>query len=434
MASQHVLPTPWNAYNLAGSPFFQAPLEAGERTPRPLTLFVGREAELERLRTTIRAAGHNATCQAVAGAPGVGKTTLVKELKARALADGYLASDAVVAVLQGDTTESLFGRVLSTLYETIVANRPMATESHALADAQVLVRATRIGTGGVSASAFGIGLGVSQGATVLRPGDLMIDGPRVVRDLARFVLSSDARGVVLHLNNLENLSEADAARTADIFRDLRDPLLFQNGLHFLLVGTTDAVNTVVNTHAQLRSTVTVLRVEPLGQEEVHQLLAVRYEHLRMDAGRPVAEPVVREAVDLLHQLFRGDLRGMLKALDDGVTPLLGLVVGEPAVPGIPAARPVTTAELRQALQARYAEELGAQLDAKRVEQLTAWGRRDPASEQTQKSLAGLWKLSQGAVSNAVTALAQRGYVIQLPRMGTEPIRYILSGTSRLVFG
>jgi hypothetical protein len=44
---------------------------------------------------------------------------------------------------------------------------------------------------------------------------------------------------------------------ADVIRDLRDPLFFQNGLHFVFVGTTEAVDTVVNTHAQVRSTVTV---------------------------------------------------------------------------------------------------------------------------------------------------------------------------------
>jgi hypothetical protein len=38
---------------------------------------------------------------------------------------------------------------------------------------------------------------------------------------ARDVL--DARGILVHLNNLENLSDADAARAGAIFRDLRDP-------------------------------------------------------------------------------------------------------------------------------------------------------------------------------------------------------------------
>lgn len=422
MPPAHVLPTPWNVYNLTGNPFFQEPLEAEEHTPRPLSLFIGRQGELERLQQHIRAAGGNATRQAVAGAPGVGKTTLVKELKARLLADGYLASDALVAVSRDDTTETLFGRVLGALFDTIIANRPMAADNPALRDAQVLVRATRLTTGGASLSALGVGAGVSQGATVLRPGDMLIDGPRVVRDLSRFVLASDARGVVLHVDNLENLSEKDASRTADIVRDLRDPLLFQNGLHFVLVGTTDAVDTVVNTHPQVRSTVTIHRLEPFDVAEVHQVLAARYQHLRLDAARPVQPPVTPDAVAMLHAFFAGDLRGVLKALDEGVTPLLGL------------ARPVSGPELRETLRARYRGELTSRLEGKRLEQLTTWGTREPGTAHTQKSLTALWGVSQAAVSGALTTFVQQGYVVTLPRTGAEPTRYVLSGVGRLVFG
>jgi hypothetical protein len=97
----------------------------------------------------------------------------------------------------------------------------------------------------------------------------MIDGPRVVRDLSRFVQESDARGVLLHLNNMENLTEADAQHAANLLRDLRDPLFLQNGLHFVLVGTTDAVTTVVQTHQQVRNTVSILRLDPLSIADVH---------------------------------------------------------------------------------------------------------------------------------------------------------------------
>lgn len=422
MALRHVLPTPWNIYNLAGNPFFQEPLEAEEHTPRPLSLFVGRQAELKHLRQHIHASGANATRQAVAGAPGVGKTTLVKELKARLLADGYLASDTLVGISRDDTTESLFARVLSVLFDTIMANRPMAHDHQAIKDAQVLVRATRLSTGGVSASLLGVGGGFSRGETILRPGDMLIDGPRVVRDLTRFVLGSDAHGVVIHIDNLENLSERDARRTADIVRDLRDPLFFQNGIHFVFVGTSDAVDTVVNTHAQLRSTVTVHRLAPLTVDEVHRVLSTRYQYLRLDPHRPIQPPVSPDAVAMLHALYRGDLRGVLKALDEGVTPFLSL------------ARTVTSDELSTTLQARYEGELMARFEGKRLQQITAWGTTDPAAVHTQKTLETLWKIGQSNTSAALAAFVQLGYVLALPRTGNQPTQYVLSGISRLVFG
>lgn len=420
------LPTPWNVYNLAQSPYFQQPLESGEQTPRPLSLFVGRAAELRRLRGTIHGAGDNATVQAIAGAPGVGKTTLVKELKALALGDGYLTTDSYVAILPNDTPGELFGRVLGALYDTVLANRPQSGDNPAMADAKLFVRATRLTSGGVSVPIPGLGgVGANRGTSAVLPKDIMIDGPRIMRDLARMIQGSDARGALLHLNNLENLSEADAERAAETLRALRDVMLLHNGVHYLIVGTTDAVNAAVNTHAQVRSVVSTLVLASLTIDEVHALLRARYEHLRVDRTRPVISPIEETAVAALYDFFGGDLRGLLKALEDGVGPLIGLE---------DRARPLTISEVRPVLQQRYAAELATLPEQARVTQLTTWGTTAPSSEQTQKSLAALWRLSQGSVSAALAYLIRQGYVIALPRSGGEPIRYRLSGVARLIFG
>jgi hypothetical protein len=426
------LPTPWNLYGLTGSPFFQDTLEAAETSSRPLSLFVGRGAELARLRGAVHGAVDRSSRQAVAGAPGIGKTTLVQELKARLLEDGYLTTDAVVPVLARDTAENLFARVLGALYDTILVNRPMTVHHKAMQDAQVLVRAERLGTGGANVSFLGVGGGVARGATVLSPKDILIDGPRILRDLMALVRRSDARGVLLHLNNLENLSESDAAGAAEIVRSLRDPMLMHDGMHVILVGTTDAVNTVVNTHAQVRTTFSVLLLEPLDKGEVHHMLRGRYEHLALSDRQAVA-PVADAAAEALYQLFGGDLRGLLKALDDGVTPLLG-IVGMEASGGASPVRPLTIDELRPVLQQRYAAHLASLPEQNRVQQLTRWGTTGPDQTHTQKSLKALWGVSQAAVSGALAFLIQQGYVVASPRTGAEATRYALSGVSRLIFG
>jgi AAA ATPase domain len=418
------LPSPWNVYNLVGSPFFQETLESGDRTPRPLSLFVGRRSELKRLVGGIHGAGANSSRQAVAGAPGVGKTTLVKELKAVVLEEGYLTADEFVPILAGDTAESLFGRVLGALYDTIIANRPQSGAAPAMQAAQVLVRVARLGTGGLNLSAFGFGAGASKGTTVVTPKDILIDGPRVMRDLMDLVQGADARGVLLHLDNLENLSESDAARAAEILRDLRDLMLLHSGLHYVIVGTVDAVSVAVNAHQQIRNIVGTLVLEPLGIADVHRMLEARYAHLRADPTKPVSRPVAATAVELLHEFFRGDLRGLLKALDDGITPLIGLAGTDHAM---------SIADLRPVLQRRYAAELGALTEQARVQQLTRWGTETPGTAQTQKSLAALWKVSQPAVSAALVYLVRQGYVQVLPRAGSEATRYVLSGVSRLIF-
>ena len=156
------------------------------------------------------------------------------------------------------------------------------------------------------------------------------------------------------------------------------------------------------------------------------MLRARYEHLRLDTSARVVPPAANGAVAVLYEFFRGDLRGLLKALDDGVTPLIGLAGAT--------ARPLTIDELRPMLQQRYAAELASLPERGRVEQLARWGTTDPAGPQTQKSLAALWKVSQPAVSGALAYLVRQGYVQALPRSGGKPTQYALSGVGRLIFG
>jgi hypothetical protein len=295
-----------------------------------------------------------------------------------------------------------------------------------MADAKVLVRATRFTSSGLTLPIPGLGgIGGSRGQSAMSPKDLMFDGPRVMRDLMRMVQGSDARGVLLHLNNLENLSEADATRSAEVLRALRDVMLMHNALHYVIVGTTDAVNLAVNTHAQVRSIVSTLPLLPLSIDDVHRLLSARYKHLRVTPSRRAPAPVDDAAVGALYSFFRGDLRGLLKALEDGVEPLIGLA---------DAPRPLTIQDLRPVLQQRYAAELAALPEQVRVAQLVKWGRKSPDQPHTQKSLGVLWGISQGPVSTAVGALMRQGYVVALPREANAPTQYVLSGVSRLIFG
>lgn len=432
----HELPTVWNVYGLRGSPYFQEALQTTHER-RTLDLFIGRTAELADLRTFMH--GRDSSRQAVTGVSGVGKTTLVQRLKADALADGYLTTDSLVPFLAGDTPEALFGRVLSGVYDTILANRPMAGGGDAMQAAQQMVRAARLPTGGGNVTVLGVGGGVTKGVTVVTPKDVLIDGPRVLRDLLALVRQSDARGLVLHLNNLENLSSADLDGAAELLLSLRDPMLMLDGLHVVLVGTTEAVHQVLNAHAQVRNVFKApLVLGPLDVDEVHALLRARYDRWRMPGDQPPRSPVDDLVVDRLFDVFRGDLRGLLKALDDGVEECIGL--GAPAdlpasVPGrargVP---PVGLPELSRALQARYDAVMRSELEDARVIQLERWAATDPMQARTQSDLATLWQLTQGTVSTALAALEGAGYVITHPRRGKSAIQYSLAGKARLATG
>ena len=180
------LPNTWNLYNLQGSPYWQDSLGEGDET-HPLDLFVGRDEELSLLLNGLFGAGAGSSRRAVGGRPGVGKTTLVKQFKARALAHDYLTSDSVVPIYANDTSEALFGRVLGAVYIVLLATRPHTFQHPAMQSAQVLVRASRELLRGAGVSALGLGASVSQSVVTTAPRDMLLDGPRVLRDLMTLV-------------------------------------------------------------------------------------------------------------------------------------------------------------------------------------------------------------------------------------------------------
>ena len=423
------LPTVWNVYNLRGSPFFQETLIHGHER-RSLELFVGRSRELADMRAHLH--GRDSSRQAVCGVSGVGKTTLVQMLKATARDDGYFTSDALVPFLTGDTPEAFFGRFLGVVYDTILANRPMAGEHPAMQAAQQMVRAARLTTGGGGLSLMGVGGTMSRGVTLITPKDLLLDGPRVLHDLIAMVTQTgEARGLLVHLNNLESLSGRDLDGAADLLQSLRDPMLMHEGLHVVLVGTTDAVHEVVNRHAQVRNVFKApLLLEPLALAEVHELLRLRYDRWRQQLEHPVVTPVEDSAVDQLFAVFQGDLRGLLKALDDGVEECIGLMQGN----GPRTVPPVGSTELMRALQMRYRAVMQTELEDLRATQLMQWIDADAAGLKTQKALMELWALKQGTVSTVLNRLVAAGYVLTHPRQGKQPIQYSLAGKSRLIGG
>ena len=417
------LPNLWGLYNLRSSPFFQATLRADSQTT-PLHLFVGRQQERQLLLTTIGSS--TSSRQAVAGRPGIGKTTLVQTVKADAQAEGYWSSDEIIPINAEGASEHLLGQLLSGVYDAVLANCPTAAGPEVDA-AQQLVRSIRLRGGGFTVSAFGFGAGGSQSESVATPpGALLLDGPRVLRDLLRYAIGQGARGIVLHLNNLENLSEADASRASDLLRGIRDQALLHDGLHLIVVGTTDAVRTVVQTHTQVRSVFSnPLVLEPLGLGDVEQLLANRYAALQLDQSRPWHSPVEIAVVQRLYELFRGDLRGMLKALEDGITALLGLTSAGAEV------APVGLEDLLLTLLQRNQAELQEQLGETAWERLLAWAQVDAAAVQTQAQLVELWQVRQPTVSQTLQQLVEAGAVEALPRRGREAIHYLMTGTARL---
>lgn len=120
-----------------------------------------------------------------------------------------------------------------------------------------------------------------------------------------------------------------------------------------------------------------------------------------------------EVIDALHGLFRDDLRGLLKALENGITALLGLT-GNGDYAG-----PIGLADLKLVLSRRYGLELQDQLGATLWQRLAAWAARDAQAVLTQAELVALWGIKQPSVSQTLQQLIVAGAVEVLPRKGVH---------------
>ncbi|MDZ7632213.1 MAG: hypothetical protein U5K74_12935 [Gemmatimonadaceae bacterium] len=316
------------------------------------------------------------------------------------------------------------------VYDTMLAYRPTLVDNGTMQAAQVLVRASRerVRGGGVTLPVIGGGAAVSQSVSTTAPRDMMLDGPRVLADLMGIVQVADGRGLVLHLNNLENLSEAQVTNAATVLRDLRDPMLQHAGLHCLLVGTPEAVQSMLAA-PQLRSMISVVNLEPLPLPDVYALLTRRYELLRVDQARALLPPVTDRVVEELYLLFRGDARGVLAALQDGVTPNLGSCSGAPLDVDV----------VLKTATSRYLADFAARSDEARFQHLDTWARGDRDAVYTQAELKALWDMSQPSVSQILSALRTDGYIMPLARRpsagptGRAATQYGLTGVARLLY-
>lgn len=425
----------WHLYNLSESPFFQDTLRTSPNARYPLALFVGREPEAGRL---LRGIGSSSSSrQVIQGAPGVGKTTLVQHVKDVVSRERILSYPEPVSVGHADSSETVFVRILSYVYEALLSNGDFTTKDlESMETARQLVRAFRVRNVGANVSFPGLGgIGGSTSkqyvhAASAQPSIVVPDLLRQLRAVATDHVGAD--GILVHLNNLENLADEDAAHAAAMVRDLRDSCLLAEGYHWILVGTTEAMRTIVAAQTQVRSVFAMPKpLMPLSLAEVQELLARRYEYLQLDPKRPVRAPADPVAVAELYALFRGDLRGTFRALDEAAHELVGYGSED-------AAEPMTVQDVRAILRHRYAEEMAASLGGNLSDYLRRLAERGAEATFTQKELVATWKVSQPAVSQTLGELQRHGYVSEVDRLepagrGRPQTVYALTGAARLVF-
>jgi len=426
----------WHLYNLRESPFFQEQLTADRDARYPIGLFVGRTSEVERLVSGVRRKHGSSSRQTVQGPPGIGKSTLIQQVKAQLAEERFLSHPTSVSVGHADTTQTVLLRILGYVYATILGNATnlAIADRPAMLTAKQLVMAfqARSGGGGFNIAAIG-GVNLTANTQYVTPaGAADVFVPDVLDDLSALVREQmGAAGVLVHLDNFENLSDHDAEAAARIVRDLRDPVLMSTGYHFVLAGTNEAVRTVVSSTRQVRDVFSMPRpLQPLSLSEIGELLSRRYAHLRVDAKLPARAPVTDDAVAELHALFGGNVRGLLLALEEAAQALIEF--------GGAAAEPMTRDQIRYILQGRVMEGIEANLDDNDVRHLARLAEAGLFDGFSQSDIARACGVNQSAASKISRRLEDAGYLTAtsaavLGKPGRPATRYDATALVRLAF-
>jgi hypothetical protein len=312
--------------------------------------------------------------------------------------------------------------LLSHVYEAVVGSAGSGLEVESVQTARQLVRSFRIRSGSANVSVLGFGAGGGTSTQVIH-GGLVSPGlvvPPLLQQLVAVAEEKlDARGIVVHVNNFENLVDSDREGAADTVRDVRD-LLLLHGYHYLFVGTGDALHAIVDRHAQVRSIFGMFEeLPPLGSDEFVALLESRYRYLRLDTTTPAVAPVEPDTARAVYALFHGDLRGALRALDIGAHELAGY--------GDPPRAPMGLGELMVVLAPRYAYEMHQRLGETHARYLMQIG--DLREPFTQQQLRATWRVGKGTTSEIANALTRMGY-LDVERTG-RTLHYRRTGAARL---
>ncbi|HEU0053273.1 MAG TPA: AAA family ATPase, partial [Longimicrobium sp.] len=264
-------PNIWNAFGLSSDPFFQEELRPGPTALYPVSLHVGREEELRLLLRQI--GGAPSTRAIVEGAAGLGKTSLINKLKAEVA--GHLLTHPDPVRVTADTTVAGFTADVLRIVLRIRAALEL--------DGDDFWRRTARIVEGEDTVAAGVTIG---------PVGLQYEGGRIpaeapmgtlydtVAEALRRMRDETGAPLLIHVNNLENLSETDADRAANLLRDLRDLLLIP-GAHWVFVGALGVDRQVFRRHDQVGGIFpAALVLDPLSPGQVAELLERRYAYLR----------------------------------------------------------------------------------------------------------------------------------------------------------
>lgn len=421
----------WSPFGLRDDPFFQQPLQPREDewADRPITLFVGRDEELGRVgRQVVSSSSSRAIIQ---GDAGIGKTTFINRVKSEVVKHGVLTHADPVRVVRGMTPRHFLAEVLKTLLQiratlataesTGLLTRAkdfLSRESGATTEDRFWTRVGRI-VEGEDSTAVGLTAAVvgAQRERVRIPGEVGdVSLHSEVLQALDYLTEASGRRVLIHVNNMENLSREDAASAAGLMQDLRNTFL-ESSAHWLFVGTTGIEDAIFRASDQVSGIIPfAITLGPLSADDVGALLELRYRHFQK--GQRLIPPVSTEVAKALYARYEGHLRQFLSLLSNAAQRHAG------HAPGIP----LGAQDVLGTMATTLFEQLCRKIERQDAEYLRNAVRGMPFDAEFRvKEVHGANAMSQPAASKLVARLAAAGVIAHVRDAGTSTYYRVAHG-------
>jgi hypothetical protein len=349
----------WDELGFSESPYATTALPPSERGD---ILLVGRDRELESLLNTLRYTSRHATIE---GDNGVGKTSLVaiaayrakQERLQREKAQFLLPLEGTFQLSPDDTVDAFRRRVAFQVARAFIREHAVLRAANLnVPDVDEIDRwlnspLFRSAGGGVSI--LGSGVSGERSTDPNTSTGFSEDGfvATIERWLDQCFPGSLTGGFICVLDNLELLETSQAARQQ--LERLRDSVLAQKGLRWVLCGATGVVRSAASSPRLEGHLADPINLEPIPDDVVAEVVSRRLDvfSIRTDAYAPV-EP---DGFKYLYDVLNRNLRNALRYAEEFA---LGMVRGS-ARPGIPEEKVVLLRDwLRQAADRHHRDTHG----------------------------------------------------------------------------
>lgn len=315
----------WNIYGLKRNPFTTDAILINEGY-LPLDAFVGRANELKIIRTLFRMG--DGTRVIVTGETGVGKTTLVNYARAEAIKNNkFFTHLREMSVDESWNVNEFIAHTLSNIYNTIERLNIKNFSQTIKKKLSYLFDIMELTEEGFSLNVLGSGVGYNSSKNITTP--------KITTELLKNLFNETINElnrigfpqVVLHYNNLENLSKEKITK---LFVGLRD-FLQNEKVHFIFVGG-EPLPSAIYDEDKVRSIFVygLIELKTFTFDEIKEILDKRIKYLSLENVK-VLKPYKDSVLIELNKIHKGNIRDILNSLCVAMVEILSNNPNEPII-------------------------------------------------------------------------------------------------------